>query len=106
LVTIYRASVYPQPALEHLFIRSQPLDVFEACTATARSSPYSECLGCSQYVPALPGIPTGNYLNMFIQKKCLQNEIFLFGYVIQGLYRWTKKPPKPTKKPQTCKRTI
>jgi len=65
LLTIHKASinrtpVYLQPALEHLFIHSQPLDGLEACAATDWSSPYSECLGCSQYVPVLPEIPHPN----------------------------------------------
>jgi len=55
--SINRTPVYPQPALEHPFIHSRPLDGLEARAATNRSSPYSECLGCSQYVPVLPGIP-------------------------------------------------
>jgi len=62
LVTIHKASinktpVYPQPALGHLFIHSQPLDGLEAYAATDRSRPYSDCLGCSQYVPVFPEIP-------------------------------------------------
>jgi len=31
--------------------------LLEACAAINRSSPYSECLGCSQYVPVLPETP-------------------------------------------------
>jgi len=62
LVTIHKASinrtpVYPLPALGHLFIHSRTLDSLEACAATDRSHPYSERLGCSQYVPVLPEIP-------------------------------------------------
>jgi len=34
--------------------------LLEACAFTNRSSPYSECLGCSQYVTVLPETPHEN----------------------------------------------
>jgi len=92
LVPIHKASinrtpVYPQPALGHLFIHSRPLDGLEACAATDLSSPYSECLGCSQYVPVLPEIP---HLAYSIRALRLWNSsVFLncFTYLFTIFYR-------------------
>jgi len=55
--------------------------LLEACAATNQSSPYSECLDCSQYGPVLPETPQEtNSLKMYFNLKLC----FLYRSVLEA----------------------